>query len=131
MNKNLETYIGLADCHGLSSFLEDSLPSTSSFTNTLLFGGEESEEMTKKRSAMLHGMQLSAYHNNQRRTVVYQAKVTKEVADEIKELMQDGEILDALIVLKDRATEIGLLQGVPNAKKFWEQIPNPDLDPFH
>jgi hypothetical protein len=38
--------------------------------------------------------------------------------------------LEALIVLKSQASEIGLLQGVPNAKKYWEQIPNPDLDPF-
>jgi uncharacterized protein (DUF2252 family) len=129
MNTNLETYIGLADCHGLSSFLEDPVINTRLMVS--IFGEEEAKVKEKQRSSMLHGMQLSAYHNNQRRTVVYQAKVTKEVADEIKELMQDGEILDALIVLKDRATEIGLLQGVPNAKKFWEQIPNPDLDPFH
>ena len=131
MNNNLETYIGLADCHGLSSFIEDTEVSKRSFTNSLLFGEEEAEDRNKQRSAMLHGMQLSAYHNNQRRTVVYQAIVTKEVADEIKELMKDGDNLDALIVLKDRNTQIALLQGVPNAKKFWEQIPNPDLDPFH
>lgn len=129
MNTNLETYIGLADCHGLSSFLEDPVINTRLMVS--IFGEEEAKEKEKQRNAMLHGMQLSAYHNNQRRTVVYQAKVTKEVADEIKELMQDGEILDALIVLKDRNTQIALLQGVPNAKKFWEQIPNPDLDPFH
>jgi S1-C subfamily serine protease len=129
MNTNLETYIGLADCHGLSSFLEDLVINARIMVS--IFGEEEAKEKEKKRNSMIHGMQLSAYHNNQRRTVVYQAKVTKEVADEIKELMKDGENLDALIVLKDRATEIGLLQGVPNAKKFWEQIPNPDLDPFH
>jgi S1-C subfamily serine protease len=127
MNTNLETYIGLADCHGLSSFIEDTINPRLMVS---IFGEEEAKEKEKQRNAMLHGMQLSAYHNNQRRTVVYQAKVTKEVADEIKELMQDGEILDALIVLKDRNTQIALLQGVPNAKKFWEQIPNPDLDPF-
>ena len=76
-------------------------------------------------------MQMSATANAQRRTVVYQAKVTSEVADEIEDLMKDGENLDALILLKSKANEIGLLQGVPNAKKFWEQIPNPDFDPFH
>lgn len=128
MSTNLETYIGLADCHGLSSFIEDTINPRLMVS---IFGEEEAKEKEKQRNAMLHGMQLSAYHNNQRRTVVYQAKVTKEVADEIKELMQDGENLDALIVLKDRNTQIALLQGVPNAKKFWEQIPNPDLDPFH
>ena len=130
MNNNLETYIGLADCHGLSSFLEDPIVNSGRMAVSI-FGEEGAKEKEKQRNSMLHGMQLSAYHNNQRRTVVYQAKVTTEVADEIKELMKDGEILDALIVLKDRNTEISLLQGVPNAKKFWEQIPNPDLDPFH
>lgn len=128
MSNNLQTYIGLADCNGLSSFMED--PIINSRLAVSIFGEKEAKEKEKQRSAMLNGMQMSAYYNSHRRTVVYQAKVTSDVADEIKELLANGGILDALIVLKDKAKEIGLLQGVPNAKKFWEQIPNPDLDPF-
>lgn len=125
-----EFFIGLADCHGLSSFLPDPQINQTKLTNIIIFGEEEAQEKDKQRNSMLHGMQMSAYYNAQRRTVVYQAKVLPEVAEEIQSLMKEGENLQALIVLKSQASEIGLLQGVPNAKKYWEQIPNPDLDPF-
>ena len=129
--QQLETYLGLADCHGLVSFIPDPVVGKHSFTDILIFGEDDADKNKKERNDMVNGMYMSAYHNSQRRTVVYQAKVTHEVANEIKELLADGENIDALIVLKDRNNEIGILQGLPNAKKFWEQIPNPDLDPFH
>lgn len=121
----------MADCHGLVSFLPDPVVGKYSFTDILMFGEEDADKNKKERNALVNGMYMSAYHNAQRRTVVYQAKVTSEVAEEIKELMEAGENIDALIVLKDRNNEIGILQGLPNAKKFWDQIPNPSLDPFH
>jgi len=127
---NFEFFLGLADCHGLSSFLPDPQLNQTKLTNIIIFGEEDAKEKDKQRNSMLHGMQMSAYYNAQRRTVVYQAKVLPEVAKEIKELMAKGENLEALIVLKAKASEIALLQGVPNAKKYWEQIPNPDYDPF-
>jgi len=122
------TYIGLADCNGLSSFIPEISQGMGKRFNKIIFG-DKSEDEQKKLQAMLHGMYMSAQANPQRWTVAYQAKVTPEVADEINELMKEGEIVDALITLKTKASEIGLL-GTPNSKKFWERIPDPSLDPF-
>ena len=122
------TYIGLADCNGLSSFIPDYTQGKGVRFNRM-FLGNKAEDKVKELQSMLHGMYMSAQANPQRWTVAYQAKVTAEVADEINELMKEGEIIDALITLKTKASEIGLL-GTPNSKKFWERIPDPSLDPF-
>ena len=122
------TYIGLADCNGLSSFIPEVSQGKGKRFNKIIFG-DQSEDEQKKLQTMFHGMYMSAQANSQRWTVAYQAKVTAEVADEINELMKEGEIIDALITLKTKASEIGLMQ-TPNSKKFWERIPDPSLDPF-
>lgn len=122
------TYIGLADCNGLSSFIPEVSHGKGKRFNRIIFG-DKSEDEQKKLKSMLHGMYMSAQANAQRWTVAYQAKVTSEVADEINKLMEEGEIIDALITLKTKASEIGLMQ-TPNSKKFWERIPDPSLDPF-
>lgn len=96
-----------------------------------IMGEVEGSAKEGEKKAMINGMYMAAYHNAQRRTVVYEAKLSPSVAQEIEDLLDAGENIEALLLLKSSASQVGLVQGLPNAKKFWEQIPNPDLDPFH
>lgn len=126
------TYYGLASANGLESFLLN----TYTFGRgqrfaTMIAGGdqEKAEEMNKDYQTQLNGMFLAAQANAHRRTVVYEAEVPKEAAEIIEDMMKSGLNVEALNILKSSATKIGLLR-TPSAKKFWDQIPNPELDPF-
>jgi ribosome biogenesis SPOUT family RNA methylase Rps3 len=96
-----------------------------------ILGDTGVSDREKEKKTMINGMYMSAYANAQRRTVVYEAKVSPDTAAMIEELLKEGENLEALVLLKSSTSQISIVQGLPNAKKFWEQIPNPDLDPFH
>jgi hypothetical protein len=126
-----QTYYGLADCHGLSSFILDPMHGMSSRMMGTIMGETGGADKEKEKKTMINGMYMSAHANPQRRTVVYEAKVSPDMAAMIEELLGEGENLEALVLLKSGASQISIVQGLPNAKKFWEQIPNPDLDPFH
>ena len=126
-----QIYYGLADCHGLSSFILDPMHGMSSRMMGTILGETGVSDREKEKKTMINGMYMSAYANAQRRTAVYEAKVSPDMAAMIEELLEEGENLEALVLLKSSASQIALVQGLPNSKKFWEQIPNPDLDPFH
>lgn len=112
-------YIGIADCHGLESFIP-----------AKKFNAEE-ESFTMNNSAVAF-MKMRADANRQRHAVVYKAKVSGDDSDEIERLMADGQYAEALIFLKDNAREVGLIKsGMGNAEKSWNMIPNPDLDPYN
>lgn len=126
------TYYGLASANGLESFLLN----TYTFGQgqrflTILSGGDakKAESKNKEYQTQLNGMFLAAQANAHRRTVVYEAEVPKEAAEIIEDMMNRGLNVEALNILKTSATKIGLLR-TPSAKKFWDQIPNPELDPF-
>ena len=106
---------GLADCHGICSFMP------------VPYNLED--ETLSPDNTELAMMCLSAQSNPQRHTVVYMANVSKESYDEIKSMMDEGEILEALLELKEVATSMKLAK-TPRAEKMWSVIPNPDLDPF-
>jgi hypothetical protein len=112
-------YIGIADCHGLESF-----------TPARQYNAEE-EAFTMNNKAVAF-MTMRANANRQRHAVVFKVKVNTEVADEIFELIDQGEYTEALTYLKDNADEVALVKSsMGNAEKSWNMIPNPDLDPFH
>ena len=129
------TYYGMASANGLESFFQDQNATINTGTKLgsrfgdMIFGEEENQEMSEETKRMLGGMTMAAHANMHRRSVVYRAKVTQELADLINETMKRNPEY-ALELLKKHASEIALAQ-TPNAKKFWEQIPNPILDPFN
>jgi hypothetical protein len=117
MQEQLLTFYGLADCHGIESFIA-----------TEVFDPETEELFTPKDQTGMIAMR--AQFNAQRWPVVYKVSLELEDAHDIEELLQDGEYEEALNTLKERAHNISLAR-VPgtNPKKNWDMIPNPNLDP--
>ena len=118
MNKNdLFTFYGLADCHGIESFIP-----------TKQYDPEKDEIFEPKDVTGM--IALRAQFNAQRFPVVYKVDMTIEDADDIQELLDEGEYEEALILLKERAYSVSLARVAgTNPKKNWEKIPNRDLDP--
>ena len=112
-------FYGLADCHGLESFLP-MLPK---------FDGEFISSNIDDHKKQIGGMTLRAQYNRHRHSVVFLAEVSDETSDEILDLLDQGEYEEALTVLKDGADSISLAR-MPGAEKSWKMIPNPDLDPY-
>ena len=117
----------MASANGLESFLMDKTYGRSSRFTDSIFGEEQSKAIGDEMKGMINGMYMAAMANMQRRSVVYRAKVTPELAQKIEDLLNEDPI-EALLLLKSEAIEIALVKGLPNAEKFWGQIPNPDLD---
>jgi len=112
------TFQGLADCHGLGSFVP------AKKFNFELMAFEPNDHVTNMLS-------LRARYNAQRFPVVYRVDLEVEDAQEIDSMMAKGEYKEALIYLKARAKHISLARiGGMNAEKLWKMIPNSDLDPF-
>lgn len=109
-------FYGIADAHGLESF------QLSTFRNEL-----EGFAIEPKQLSLLF---YRANANRHRHAVVYQAEISKENAQDVQKLIDSGEYIEALILLKEVATEISLMKS-PGAEKSWKMIPNPDLDPYH
>ena len=116
-------YYGLASANGLESFIKDKTLGRGALFARLF---PEAEKWNDEISHMIAGMVMSARANPQRYSVVYRARV----AEEVQALLDEGDPKSALIVLKERASEIALAQGVPGAKRMWERIPDSSLDPF-
>jgi len=117
MQEKLLTFYGLADCHGMESFIA-----------TEVFDPEKEELFTPKDQTGL--LALRAQFNAQRFPVVYKADLEIEDALDIEELLHDGEYEEALLALKEKAHNISLARVAgTNPKKNWEMIPDPRLDP--
>jgi len=113
-------FIGIADCHGLESFM----PARELNMETMLFD--------EKNNQMLGFMVLRANANAHRRAMVFRVEIDKDSGVEIMNMMDDGEYLEALNVLKQSATKVEIAGGAGlNKQKAWDSIPNPDLDPYH
>lgn len=124
-------YFGIASANGIESFIENTYTFGRTHRFSTMIGKSEEEHKSdeKEYNRMLTGMSFNVQANAHRRSVAYQAKLDSEVANEIKGLMNSGDYIEALDVLKEKAIEIGLMK-TPNSQKFWSQIPNPDLDAF-
>jgi hypothetical protein len=121
-----QCYYGIASANGLESWIFD----PNQGIGALLLRLDAQTQDGAQFSQTIAQMVMSACANPQRWSVVFRAKVTAEVSEEIQSLMDEGEHEQALIVLKDRANEIALASGVPGAKRMWEKIPNLEIDPF-
>jgi hypothetical protein len=109
-------YIGIADAHGLESFI----PARE-------YNAEEERFTTNNKAIAFMSMRANA--NRHRHAVVYKADLDREAADVVYDLIEKGEYPEALSHLKANANEVGLIKS-PGAEKSWGLIPNPDLDPF-
>jgi hypothetical protein len=96
-------FIGIADCHGIESFLPY-------------------EEHKKD----LFYLKLRAMSNRQRHAVAYLVVLQPKHAGQILGRLRKGEHAHALNILK-RATKVFFPD---NYGKSWELIPNSDLDPW-
>ena len=102
---SFETYIGVADCHGIESFQLKS--DTTDFDRTCRI----------MRSAA----------NGQRFAVYYEASMDAAAADVIKQFLNEGEYTEALECLKRVSIE---LSALPEQADNLDVIPNPELDPY-
>lgn len=119
-------YYGLADCHGVESFVPDIDDTT---LELLLSKGDAQAKKSNQ-----YAMSLRAMSNAQRFAVVYRVLLAEDHANEVEELLKQGKYIDALHVIKNNAEEVQLstMGSTKSAsEKRWRMIPNPDLDPFH
>lgn len=123
-------YYGIADCHGLESFIKkpediDELDMLSAMG----LGDTTGESQTKDFNRRLNMMKMRCHANQQRWPVVYMANLSEENAEMVQELF-DAELFDlALEVVKHNSKEIKLARGIGgNLEKRWSMIPNHDLD---
>ncbi len=102
----MKTYIGIADCHGIESFMP-------------LEGNENRLGFLVMRASL----------NRQRHALVYQVELDDTQADILNAVLADGDYTKACNMLHDPAfvENIGVEQSMLES---WEMIPNHRLDPF-
>jgi len=116
----MNQYVGIADCHGLESFIQF----TNQYVVDLLMG-------TKKINSTLSMMKFRAQANRHRWAVVYRVDLEIIDVEKIQKLQDSGKYKEALMELKIKAKMVELEKGNGiNAEKFWNNIPNDDLDPY-
>ena len=101
------TFIGIADCHGLESFLP--------------MEGNESN---------LGFMVMRASANRHRHALVYQVDLNEQQVSMINTALEGGGYIKAFQMLHDPAfiENVGVEQSMLSS---WEMIPNPRLDPYN
>jgi hypothetical protein len=110
------TYVGIADCHGLESFV----PIEKTLDNPW-----QTPTTPSTKTTPIGYFLMRARFNRQRHALVYKAEVETEVADMIYTLLEQHNYKEALIYLKRFAITIEVERG---AQKSFKMIPNPDLD---
>jgi len=130
-------YYGIADCHGIESFIKE--PNLDRSTNldrlkelglSDMSGADDPDK--KQYGGNLGMMMMRCKFNSQRHPVVYRVKMSEDAASTIEEMLADGDYAEALTLMKDMAEETQIARGTgTNSEKMWKMIPNPDLDPFH
>jgi len=103
---DMTTFIGIADCHGLESFLP--------------MEGNENQ---------LGFLVMRANANRHRHALVYQVELDSHQQTMIETALANGGYIKACQMLHDPAFIENV--GVENAMlSSWEMIPNPRLDPY-
>ena len=136
--KKPKWYVGLADCHGVESFIEEPFDEEhlSGVDRLHDLGLVDTEaptrkDITKDYNQQLHMLSLRAMHNSQRHPVVYRVLLSEDSANLIQNLIDSQDYKKALITIKNLALETQLARGQGgNLEKRWKMIPNPKLDPF-
>lgn len=128
-------YYGIADCKGLESFMKAPNQIEQEAATELMDMGiiskEESDSILGEFKGAISMMALRCQFNAQRHAVVYMAQLDKMDAEDIEDMLDNGEYEEALVHLKNVAQEIKLAKGRGiNSEKAWNKIPNPDLDPM-
>jgi hypothetical protein len=109
-------YYGIASSNGIESFLP------------VPFRAETESFSADPRELSLMALTVNA--NRQRHSVLYMVDLSREDSKEISQMFNDGDAEGALILLKEKAKSISIMQS-PGAEKSWNLIPNKDLDPFN
>ena len=109
-------YYGIASANGLESFLP------------VPYSAEMEGFQTDPRELSLMALTVNA--NRQRHSVLYQVDIDKNVAQDVRDLIKEGNAADALILVKEKSKTIEIMRS-PGAEKSWNLIPNTDLDPFN
>ena len=129
-------YYGIADSHGIESFLEApsqiDIEAQTELLDMGLINKEESKKMLEDFNKTLSMMAMRAKFNEHRRSLVYMVELTKYDADRANELFDSGKYIDALNYIKETALTVkGASPSKATFIKWWESIPNPQLDPYH
>jgi hypothetical protein len=102
----MKTFIGIADCKGIESFLP-------------LEGNEQ----------RLGILVMRASANRHRHALVYQVEMDEDQEAIFKAVLERGEYIPACAMLHDPAFVENV--GVENSMiHSWDMIPNPRLDPY-
>ena len=103
----MEKYIGIADAHGLESFLKY----------------EEHQDH-------LGFLVMRASANRHRHALVYQVELDEKQQSIIEQTLEEEKYILACQILHDPAfiDNVGVEQSMLNS---WEMIPNPRLDPYN
>jgi len=128
-------YYGIADCKGLESFMKAPDQIDQEDADELMDMGiiskEENDDLHKTFKSTVGMMSLRCQFNPQRHAVVYMVQLEQAEADEIEQMMADGEYEEALRYMKEVALVVKLARGRGiNSERAWNKIPNPDLDPM-
>ena len=102
----MKTFIGIADCYGIESFLP-------------LEGNEK----------QLGFLVMRAGANRQRHALVYQVEFDDTQEEIFNAVLADGDYIKACEMLHDPTfiENVGVEQSMLNS---WDMLPNPRLDPF-
>jgi len=106
--KNLKKYYGLADAHGIETWLPYSKRATDTFP-----------------------YDMRAQLNRQRHALYFEVEIEQADADIVEALLAKSDFIGAFNIIKKRAVIIGFPQEHRSEyEKSWELIPNPKLDPW-
>ena len=106
MSEELKKFVGIADCHGLESFLP--------------IEGNENQ---------LGFLVMRAQANRHRHALVYQVELNSNQQTMIESALQNGGYIKACMMLHDPSfiENVGVEKDMMQS---WEMIPNPRLDPY-
>jgi hypothetical protein len=132
-----EWYYGLADCHGLESFIKEPILDMANDMDALfdlgLMPTDATNDPAKREYNKSIGILKSRAHANaQRWPVIYRAKLSKDNVDSINSFLDIGDDETALKIVQHNSELVQLARGLGgNNERRWKMIPNPDLDPMN
>jgi hypothetical protein len=128
-----EWYYGIADCHGIESFIKAPSDLDSDMELDALglgdMTGSHDDKVMKQTLGML---KMRCHYNQQRHPLIYMVRLSDEDAETVQALYDNGEYIEALETIKERSTDVKVAKGIAGGdmEKRWRMIPNPDLDPM-
>lgn len=118
----MSSYYGIADCHGLESFLN--------YATMVAEARFEGKDGDVGWNSIIQVLIVRAKANRHRHAVAYEADVPIATANKIDKLLAKGKYKEALLVLKE-VPDIKVAKDNIGAEKSWRMIPNSALDPYY